>query len=784
MDPAYDNIESHNICSYYDFDALRSALPTKCNSFVVLHQNIRSFHRNFDEFSALLEQSSVVVDVIVLTETWFRNNDKGIIDGYNGYHDNREEKRGGGVSIYVRSIYQSSVINNVYVSADICEVVAARIIVDDIITVNLLGVYRPPSGSAGVSDFNHVLSSNVLANFKSSDLVIVAGDFNINLIKRTKYEEEYMNVFRSRGFIPLIDKVTRVDAGSIIDHIWSNFLYNNKSGVIRHCVTDHYAVFTAFSLPRKSEKVRKYFRDHSSQCVNNLKVAITNFLYDFEMREFGSMNEKCSFFNSNFYILYDKHCPIRSKEISFKRLTKPWITSGIMKSINRKHKMFIQLRRGLVDLEEYNRYRNALSALLRRSRKDYFSEKFDNFNGNVAKSWKLLNTLLGRGGKSALSKDAPSADCFNRYFSSIAGELDSKIPVVDASPIDYMGTRVPDSFFADPCSVSEISSIISQFVTKGSPINEIPVFIYKSVCSIIAPYLVELFNESIESGTFPSCLKVARVVPIHKKDDPALPSNYRPISTLPVMSKLFELLMHGRIVRYLNRLNILSGNQFGFRAMRGTNDAIIDIYEHVFSSFEKSEHSVAVLLDFSKAFDTVSHRILLDKLEHIGVRGKCLSWFQSYLNERSQYVQVGSDSSLSTEIKFGVPQGSVLGPLLFIVYINDMRYSSDLLHFVHYADDSTVFLSHHDINELFVIIERELGNVVRWLSVNRLSINIGKTVYLLFSNQTAPAEKLITMNGVALKRVEDREFLGIIMEDKSSKLTIYEKVVAWYGNFV
>ena len=427
--------------------------------------------------------------------------------------------------------------------------------------------------------------------------------------------------------------------------------------------------------------------------------------------------------------------------------------------------MFIQLRQGLVDLEEYNRYKNNLSGLLRRSRKNYFSEKFDNFNGNIAKSWKLLNTLLGRGKRSTPSKGVPSAGCFNKYFSSIAAELDSKIPYVDASPVDYLGARVLNSFFANPCSVSEVATVISRFVTKGSPIGEIPVFIYKSVSNIIAPYLAELFNESIECGTFPTCLKTARVVPIHKKDDPALPSNHRPISTLPVMSKLFELLMHVRIVKYLDSLNILSRNQFGFRAMRGTNDAIIDIYEHVFSSFEKSEHSVAVLLDFSKAFDTVSHKILLEKLEHIGVRGRCLAWFHSYLSERRQYVQVGNDSSESVEINFGVPQGSVLGPLLFIIYINDMCFSSTLLKFVHYADDSTVFLSHRDLNELFTIVERELENVVKWLSVNRLSINIGKTVYMLFSNQTVPVERAIMMNGVALKRVEDREFLGIIMEN-------------------
>ena len=172
-----------------------------------------------------------------------------------------------------------------------------------------------------------------------------------------------------------------------------------------------------------------------------------------------------------------------------------------------------------------------------------------------------------------------------------------------------------------------------------------------------------------------------------------------------------------------------------------------------------------VLLDFSKAFDTVSHNILLSKLEHVGIRGNSLSWFHSYLHERRQFVQAADDVSNCADMMFGVPQGSVLGPLLFIIYINDMRFSSEILKFVHYADDSTVFLSHCDVRELFRAVERELDKVVRWLSVNRLSINVGKTFFLVFSNREIPSDMIIRMDEVTLRRIEEREFLGIILAD-------------------
>ena len=203
-------------------------------------------------------------------------------------------------------------------------------------------------------------------------------------------------------------------------------------------------------------------------------------------------------------------------------------------------------------------------------------------------------------------------------------------------------------------------------------------------------------------------------------------NNYRPISLLPSLSKVLEEIVHHRLYKFLDMQDILYSNQFGFRPKHSTIHAVTNFVAYVQNSIEQKNPTVSVLLDLSKAFDTIDHKILLAKLNNYGVRGIALEWFRSYLTGRSQYVSYKDTNSDSLFISCGVPQGSVLGPLLFIIYTNDLPNSLKHSQCILFADDTTVFKSSHNINDAITSIESDLGNLYDWFCANKLSLNVGK----------------------------------------------------------
>jgi len=428
----------------------------------------------------------------------------------------------------------------------------------------------------------------------------------------------------------------------------------------------------------------------------------------------------------------------------------------------------------------YIKYRNKLTGLIKTSCKKYFNNKFETYKYNIKDTWQTINEVLGKSSRpkqpsyflddsSKITDPRLISDKFNSFFANIGPKLASQIQS-PSSFSDFLHNPNPSCIFLNPIEEKEILGIVKNFKNgKSSGYDDISPAIVKRFISFVAKPLAFIFNLSISTGVFPAALKVAKVIPVFKKDDPHVFSNYRPISLLPCFSKILERLIYNRLDNFLSRCKILHDNQYGFRKHHSTDLALLDIYNKISSSLDLNHHTIGLFLDLSKAFDTINHDILLTKLYHYGIRGIALDLFSSYLSNRQQFTSFNSHFSDFLPVSCGVPQGSILGPLLFLLYVNDIPHSSAHFSFVLFADDTNIFLSHPNLNTLTHIFNTELIKVSNWFKANKLSLNVSKTNYIHFKKKkhnTPPTN--IMIDNTIIHPVDHTKFLGVIIDQTLS----------------
>ena len=386
--------------------------------------------------------------------------------------------------------------------------------------------------------------------------------------------------------------------------------------------------------------------------------------------------------------------------------------------------------------------------------------------GRAKKKHDISDTFLVNGQKITDRKNIANGFC--RYFTGIGEQLAAEIPPPTHSPEHYLGMQRHDrSIFMSPTDHQEIEKIVSKLKGKKScGHDQISSSFIKHVIHNISIPLASIINKSLESGKVPHTFKLAKVIPIYKKKEHNLFSNHRPISLLPSFSKILEKVVHYRVYKFLDKHNIFCPSQYGFRQNHSTVDAVTELIFNITKSMDNKEVACSVFLDLSKAFDTINHKTLLRKLEFYGIRGIALEWFRDYLTNRKQFVCYKDYNSDVLPLTCGFPQGSVLGPLLFIIYINDLPNCLKYCKCVLFADDTTVYLSSNNRNDLRTRINSDLSNLGEWFRSNKLSLNVEKTEYMVFETKQGNYDFPITIANKQIHATDHVRFLGIILDNK------------------
>ena len=674
--------------------------------------NIDGFKTNFNESLINIKSLNCIPSLISFCET---NLDEDDIHDFNMTDYNAEhlyaipgKKKGSGLSIYSHKIYLFRRISSLTSRNKFFECIGGNLETEykELIFIT---VYRFHGNE---SEFlEHFMK--IILPYKDKPLLIL-GDFNLNLFEYDNNTniDDFVNGMISNSLFPLVNNATNFFRGSstLIDHAWTNILNNSTK-------CDVVDILTFKSNRNKYDKPR-----------------ITTGLA--------------------------KACKVKSK------LHNKWIKSrGTMNENAAK--------------TNYKSYRSKFKKLIQQAELNYFKNKFNNASGNIRKTWSVINSIRCKRKNNKLPNFIDTNGIivtnrreictkFNDYFVNVAKNLNiDKYSNLDAPDFNqYLHNSVNNSLFLSPITENETYDIINSLDSNKS--NDISPKLLKALCNSFCPILTYLFNSCMLSGTFPDELKIARVTPLFKSGNRNLMSNYRPISILPTVSKIFEKLIHVRIYQFLDENQVLYSYQFGFRKAHSTVHAIQTAIHSVTKALDTSYQCMGIFIDFSKAFDTIQHNILLDKLYHYGVRGVAYELISSYLSNRKQFVYCDSECYSAVEdINVGVPQGSVLGPLFFILYVNDIiSCAESSVEFILFADDTNIFIYAPTSEELYRKANKVLRQLKSYIDANYLHINLRKCKYIHFrSNRQNTRSNTVSYDNFKFEQVQSIKFLGITISE-------------------
>jgi hypothetical protein len=775
------------------------------------HSSIKILHQNIPYIAGKKEQVEVFLsveqpDIAIFTEHSLKENEivQFHLTNYKTHsYYCRSICRSGGVTIMGKDhllIKQINIINKYVTEKDI-ELAGVQV-GEGSHRIAIVGVYRSPTGNW--DSFTNNLSLCLEGLTQKYNRVILAGDFNVDVSKNTKCSREFLNMMSIFNLELKVNVYTRVTnfTNTIIDNIITNidlcsiYVDNND-------LSDH--GYQTMEFQGKIEKIEHTNiiekRDVHPSNLQELRYLISKESWLGVFRESGA-NEKCEKFIGIFKGYINVACPLRKKKVMNKQNTsgKDWITKEILVLREQVRELYNCWKetKSLVDKYEYNKLKRVYEKEIRLAKNSKIATDLGNACNLNREIWKIVNEERGKITKQdrfeklwidqneivKLSTDGNEiCNGFNRYFQRAPIEILKNVcenngNMMVSNSQDSLGNVSSVSFGS--VTEEEVDRIINSLKKKKAcGVDEITNDMLKECRQYIIKPIVHLINCSLEEGVFPDYLKISKIKPIHKGGDNNKPENYRPVSLLPALSKIYEKVVFGRLEQHLQQNNILISEQHGFRKGKSTKSALLEFVENVINGLEEGDKVMSVFLDLSKAFDCVDFEILLNKLKEIGVTGVSNDLFRSYLYGRKQCVEITKEmegevkkyKSGYLDVIMGVPQGSILGPVLFLIYVNHIPAVVQKAQPILYADDTALLCLGKDKYSLEIDSHIDVQSVVQFFSDIKLVTNEKKSNVLNFKNKYGKSKDddvNVIIGSTAIEQSCSVKFLGVLVDENLS----------------
>ena len=788
-DPFFDleliDIPKYNFNPKTPIEKINGDLNLFGKNFTVGHLNSRSLNKNFIELKHVLDNTEF--DAFAVSETWLTKNtpkSRYFLNNFNIFRLDRMNKRGGGLCLYVRNIYTCKKItipnsSNSYLAEMLWVEISTKK------TKIAVGVfYKPPK--IPYACFEKVFDS-LLYIYSKYQNTILLGDFNVNMLNADSLEVRALNNFIIDPFelTQLVKSPTRITekSSTLIDLMFvskeENVLFSGSCDAPG--ISDHHFTYLAYNV--KKEKFKPKIvksRTFKNFDFEGFQRHAENINWE-SIIMVGDVNTKVTILENLINEALDPFAPVKTFTVRKPGGT-PWITEEIKEKMDLRDKAKDSFNKtgDTKFFDAFKILRNGVTSLSRKSMVKLFNDEINakvKSSKDFYKAARNLNVIADKKITASTNSNFSPQELNECFLKNNNADIDENF--IDDKITELYDNTLPciHKFSFRAASELEVKKVVNSIKSNSSGVDEINIFVLKLLINRISGVLTHIINISFEHSTFPDRWKKAIIKPIPKILCPLKASDFRPISLLPTLSKIIEKVANVQMVLYLNEHRLLDPNQSAYRVFHSTTTALLKITEDILESLEDLEISIMVFLDFSKAFDTVNHRLLLEKLKILGFDANACGWVESYLSNRYQCVKVGDDCSEWRHIKNGVPQGSILGPLLFTILTSDMRKCFHYGSYHEYADDTTEYKNStvENLNESIQEINSDMERVSTYCKNNILTLNEGKCEFMLIGSKNAikKANDLILnpiiINNKPIKRVPFAKSLGLT----------YDEILSW-----